>query len=247
MMQTNSHRPRRRATIQVQPRDLAILRSLAAAHLLTLTAIEWLHWPNWEAHAARWQASSSRGAYKPQTHVATRMRSLIGSGLVQRLAPPTLPDGLYEPAVPLYALADGGMELLYTAGDAAEVRGQLAVLSPRRFRQAALASDWYAAWCWQHRCPLDRVQWLAPTDAVLQPVVTVHLDQQPYQVIVDDGMTPVAAWQHMATHNDAPLVVLAPTAHRIARVQQAIAPTPDWRWYHRGQVHPHRIGEGAAQ
>src|SRR4051794_10023319 len=65
--------------LQITERDLAIFESLSTARFLTAQALEWLHFPDWEARYKAWQErGKDAGPYGP---------SVRGVSLKRKVAP----------------------------------------------------------------------------------------------------------------------------------------------------------------
>jgi hypothetical protein len=73
--------------IQLQPRDLDILASVAIARLLTAQEIEWLHYPAWRAHYRAYLAQPEpRPPYRIRPRVYRRLAELRACGLLTTAA-----------------------------------------------------------------------------------------------------------------------------------------------------------------
>ncbi|WP_097653929.1 replication-relaxation family protein [Candidatus Chloroploca asiatica] len=72
--------------MRLQPRDVAMLASLAEARYLTAWALEWLHFPSWRTryHAAVTAGTVSR--YQASSNLYHRLGLLQAHGLIIRLA-----------------------------------------------------------------------------------------------------------------------------------------------------------------
>ena len=105
-----------RSDTYLTARDMAVLHTLGIARLLTIPALEWLHWPSW---AARWAAAQQRqdAYYKPSTRAYTRLAALRRAGYVQRFAR-AVADGTatVRREADAYALTERGAERLRAAG-----------------------------------------------------------------------------------------------------------------------------------
>ena len=71
---------RRQQRIQITYRDLAMFESLSTARFLTPQALEWLHFPEWEARYKAWQAKGKKDEVYEVTgrlyHRLKRMREV---------------------------------------------------------------------------------------------------------------------------------------------------------------------------
>ena len=106
--------------IQITERDLAIFESLSAARFLTPQALEWLHFPDWEARYKAWQErGKDAGPYEVSGRLYGRLRRFreVRPPLVHRIIRPVaLSTAEFRRDVDAYVLAEGGAELLVEAG-----------------------------------------------------------------------------------------------------------------------------------
>ncbi len=75
-------------TSRLVERDVAMLASIGRAGVLTATALEWLHWPTWEARYRTWRATRPdlpTALYRPTTRVYDRLRGVAARGLITRI------------------------------------------------------------------------------------------------------------------------------------------------------------------
>jgi hypothetical protein len=106
--------------IQLQPRDLDMLASLGAARMLTVPAIEWLHYPHWRERYRRYLEQADPAlprAYRPRAQVYARMARLRDCHLVATIArrvdrKVALHYRQYESLPAVYCLTPAGSELL---------------------------------------------------------------------------------------------------------------------------------------
>lgn len=97
-------------------RDLAIFWSLHEARYLTIEAIEWLHFPQWQERYERWQVAQAAGDTKPYiatTQAYTRLRLLQSNGYVRRIVRPAmLAVDTYRREPDLFFLTEKGASAL---------------------------------------------------------------------------------------------------------------------------------------
>jgi hypothetical protein len=105
--------------LQITERDLAIFESLSTARFLTAQALEWLHFPDWEARYKAWQErGKDAGPYEVSGRLYGRLRRFreVRSPLVHRIIRPVaLSTAEFRRDADAYALAEGGAELLVEA------------------------------------------------------------------------------------------------------------------------------------
>lgn len=115
---TRRKKPRIPRPIRLQPRDLDMLHTLAVARLLTVTELEWLHFPDWRTRYKRYliqQRSDSSVRYRVISHLYHRLDALVTDGYLQRITRSTGYARTTFTRMPnIYMLTQTGAELLAT-------------------------------------------------------------------------------------------------------------------------------------
>lgn len=99
--------------IHVTGRDIEILHSLLEGRYLTVEAIEWLHFPQWQTRWARHVSDARSARYEPCSQAYATIRRLERAGLVKRLVRPTmLAIASFARAPDLMYVSERGIQLL---------------------------------------------------------------------------------------------------------------------------------------
>lgn len=123
--QADAQQPRKEAhgvrPIQLQPRDLDMLHTLAVARLLTATELEWLHFPTWRTRYKRYLIqlrTDSTVHYRVVPHLYQRLKALVIAGYLQRITRTTgYARTIYTRMPNIYLLTQAGADLLASTRD----------------------------------------------------------------------------------------------------------------------------------